>query len=63
VLSQVRDIHGRLAWMPAFAGRAVAEDEADAYVARAVARDPDLWVVEVEDPAGRNPFDGPVLDG
>ena len=63
VFSQVRDLEGRLAWLPAFAGRAVAEAEADAYIARSIARDPDVWVVEIEDPAGRNPFEGPELPG
>ena len=27
----------------------------------ALKRDPDLWVVEVEDRAGRHPFDGKIL--
>ena len=61
VLSQARDIDGRLGWLAAFDGRAVKEAEADAYIARAVKRDPDLWVVEIEDREGRHPFEGPVL--
>ncbi len=35
--------------------------EADAYVARAVDRDPDLWVIEIEHREGWHPFDGRVL--
>jgi hypothetical protein len=61
VLSQARDIDGRLGWLAAFDGAAVKEADADAYIARAVARDPDLWVVEIEDREGRHPFEGPVL--
>ncbi len=61
VFSQARDLDGRLGWLPAFAGRAVPDEEADAYIARSIARDPDLWVVEIEDPAGLNPFEGPEL--
>ena len=61
VLSQARDVEGRLGWLPAFDGAAVAEAEADAYVARAIKRDPDLWVVEIEDREGRNPFEGKLL--
>jgi hypothetical protein len=61
LLAQARDLEGRLGWLPALAGRAVEEAEADAYVARAVDRDPDLWVIEIEDRAGRMPFEGRIL--
>lgn len=61
VLTQVRDLDGRLAWMPALEGRLVPDAEADAYIERAVRRDPDLWVVEVEDRQGRNPFEGRIV--
>ena len=61
VLSQARDLDGNLGWLAAFEGRLVPEAEADTYIARAVSRDPDLWVVEVEDREGRHPFEGKVF--
>ena len=39
-----------------------AEAEVDATVARQRARDPDLWVIEVEDRAGRHLLDEPGLE-
>jgi hypothetical protein len=61
VLTQSRDLDGRLAWLPALAGTLVPETEADDYIARAVRRDPDLWVVEIEHRDGWHPFEGQVL--
>ena len=58
VLSQARDIDGALGWLAAFKGALVPEAEADEHIARALARDPDLWVVEIEDRGGHHPFEG-----
>ena len=58
VLTQMRDLEGRPAWLPALDGAFVAEAEADDYIGRAIARDPDLWVIEIEDRDGRHPFEG-----
>ena len=58
VLSQMRDLDGVMGWMAAFQDTTVPEPDADAYIARAIDRDPDLWVVEIEDRTGRNPFEG-----
>src|SRR3546814_2868034 len=41
VISQTRDMEGAIAWMPALGGGLVAEAEADAYIERALKRDPD----------------------
>jgi hypothetical protein len=58
VLVQARGADGTLGWLEALGGGLVPEREADAYISRAVGRDPDLWVIEVEDRQGRNPFAG-----
>mgnify|MGYP002817424794 CR=1 FL=1 len=57
VLTQARDLDDRLTWFPALDGTAVSEAEADAYIARAADRDPDIWVIEIEHREGWHPFD------
>jgi hypothetical protein len=61
VLTQMRDLDGNPGWLAAFEGALVPEPDADDYVSRAISRDPDLWVVEIEDREGRNPFEGKIL--
>jgi hypothetical protein len=61
LLTQTRDLAGRLAWLQALSGGLVSETEADAYIARAVTRDPDLWVIEIESRNGEHPFEGRIL--
>ena len=57
LITQQRDLDGDLQWVPAMEQEKVSESDADAYITRATTRDPDLWVIEIEDPDMVNPFD------
>ena len=56
VLVEARDGAGETLWTRGSGADLVSEAEADAYLDRQRRVDPDLWVLEVEDRAGRNPF-------
>ncbi len=58
LMSQVRDIEGRAAWLRTGPD---ADAAIEAAIAKAITRDPDLWVIEAEDPRGRLPFEAPIL--
>lgn len=58
LLTQQRDLSGDLKWIDALPSDAAPlESDADEYIQRARSRDPDLWIIEVEDRTGTNPFD------
>ncbi len=61
LFNQARDIDGAMGWMDIFNGETVDEKRADDYIRRTTSRDPDIWVVEVEDRQGNNPFEGKVF--
>jgi hypothetical protein len=61
VLSQTRAEGGDLAWLRATGADPVDQEKADAYVARQVRIDPDLWVIEFEAPDLLPPFEGKIL--
>lgn len=56
MLMQTRDAEGQPRWLPSFGDHLISDSEAEAYVARTIERDPDLWVIEIDDPDGRTPF-------
>ncbi len=58
VMAQSRDLEGRLRWLAATGDTPVPDTEAEAYITRQLEFDPDLWVVEIEDSAGRFEISG-----
>jgi hypothetical protein len=48
VVTQTRDLDGEFVWSPALEGEIVPDSDADDFIARQIAYDPDLWVIEVE---------------
>lgn len=60
VLSSSTSMDGNRIWMRATGEARVPEAEADAYIARQIGFDPDLWVLEIEDREGRHFLDEPV---
>ena len=61
VLTRFRGLDGESGWLRGTGPEPVDEREADDYVRRQLDRDPDVWVVEIEDPKGRYELDGPIL--
>lgn len=60
LLNQQRNLDGQLGWINALREEFIEESQVDAYIARSVLRDPDLWVIEIEDRAMANPFEGKI---
>jgi hypothetical protein len=49
LLIQQRELNGKLGWVDALGVEIADEKQADSYIHRATERDPDLWVIEIED--------------
>lgn len=61
LLIQQRDFEGKMGWMTALQEEIIEESIADTYIKRSSLRDPDLWVIEIEDRNMNNPFEGDVI--
>jgi len=61
VLSQLRTADGEAAWMRATGAAPVDQAAADAYVARQVRFDPDIWVLEFDAPDLIPPFEAKLV--
>ncbi len=61
LFTQTRDAEGEIAWLALGGEAPLSEAASDIEIARQIARDPDLWVVEIDSREGRNPFAGKIL--
>jgi hypothetical protein len=61
VLSRIADPEGGHAWIKATGAAPVDQPAVDAYLARQVKFDPDLWVLEFETPDMVPPFEAKIL--
>jgi hypothetical protein len=61
LLSRHVDDKGEIGWLVVLKDEWVAESDADTYINRAIDRDPDLWVIEIELQEKENPFEGKII--
>ena len=61
VFTQTSTLGDEPAWSRGTGPAPVTEPEADAYIARQVSRDPDLWVLEIEDRRGEYKIVGKIV--
>lgn len=61
VYTQASTLDDGPGWSRGTGPNPVPEADADAYIARQVARDPDVWVLEIEDRKGTYKLDGKIV--
>ena len=59
--TQMRAVSGDIAWTSAGAEPRMTEGDAIAYLKRQTNIDPDIWIIEIEDPERRYELDGPLI--
>ncbi len=57
LLQQQRNLDGVFEWVNSMREDFIDEVDVDQFVERSISRDPDLWVIEIEDTEMTNPFD------
>ncbi len=57
LIQQRNFMSDQMEWAHALDKETLEEQDADAYIQRAISRDPDLWVIEIEDADMQNPFE------
>jgi len=61
VLTQIRDASGQPAWLRGTGEIPVEEAAADAYIAKQLKYDSDLWVIEFDAPDYLPPFEAKII--
>ena len=58
---QTRTITGNMAWSQSIRSTPLEDKEAQDYLEKQKKYDPDLWILEIEDPEDKYIFDGSIL--
>jgi hypothetical protein len=58
---QTRAVTGEIAWSRSIRNTPIEDKEAHDYLEKQKKYDPDLWILEIEDPEGKYVFDGIIL--
>ncbi|KFL88249.1 protein of unknown function DUF1491 [Acetobacter malorum] len=61
VLSETRTAEGEAAWLKSSGENPLTPEDTQAYIDRQLRYDPDLWVLEVEAPDFRPPFEATLI--
>ena len=61
ILSQSRDAQGQRVWLMASGPEPLADSDVETYIQRRIDRDPDIWVLEIEDRGGKYQPDAPII--
>lgn len=61
VFSQARGMDGRLGWCRGAGAGPVAAADVNAYIQKQLQYDPDMWVLDIEDPDRRYELDGGIV--
>ena len=61
LLTRMRNHLGEMEWMPSLLKDIMPEAEADAYIKRSISRDPDIWIIEIENKKLENDFEDAAL--
>ena len=61
ILSQVSNLDGTAGWVYCCGSGLINYSEAESCINRQSKRDPDLWVIEIEDPKERFVLDGKIV--
>ena len=61
VFSQVRTVEGKLAWMRATGEDPTPDADGEAYITKQLKFDPDIWVLDIEDPKAQYQVEGNLI--
>ena len=61
VYNQIRAISGQIAWSQSGNGTTLDDREAHDYLEKQKKYDPDLWILEIDDPEDKYKFDGIII--